>query len=184
MIIRFVSFLVFALALPSSPPALAQAEGTTSAEIKSTIKDRREVSVSPGIGYTEQAGWLYGVSGSAAFPMSLRSQIELGGILYRHADRTGDEEATGVFVGPLYNFGSDFKRNVFAGVGVGYSHIYPFQSANNSDERLLFGYGQIGKRFALNESGTLSFKPRVMYYTRGADESAFQIDVINFSYLY
>jgi len=175
--------LALMMALPSW--GFAQ-DGTTSGsvDVKEAMRDRREISLSPGVSYTDDAGWLYGVSASVAFPMSLRSQIELGGMLFRRADDGGDSDASGVFGGPLYNFNEDIARAFFLGVGLGYSNIYPFEKVNNSNERMVYGYAQLGKRFALNNSGTLSYKPRFVYFTRGENQNEFQADAINFSYLF
>lgn len=161
-------------------------EGTTSAtvDVKSALDDRREISLSPGGNYTDETGWLYGLRASMAFPMTKRTQLELGGLLFRRADEVADRDVSGVFGGPIYNFGQEYKRAFFAGAGVGYSNIYPFERETNPDERLLWGYAQVGKRFALSNDGRFSYKPRIMYVTRGDDGNKLQIDAINFSYLF
>lgn len=177
--------LFIAILVSLAIPALAHAQlGENRDELKVLVENRREINVSGGAGYTDATGWLYGMTGSIGFPFSMRSQFELGGIFYRRADAVADREASGLFGGPLFNFGSDFARNSFLGVGIGYSNIYPFTKEDAPEQRLTYAYVQFGKRFALNSEGTLSFKPRLMSFTRGQGESEMLVDAINFGYLF
>ena len=176
-------FLPFAIHAQEEESAAAN---VTTADIKAAMDERREISLAPSAGYTEENGWLYGVKGSIAFPMTLRSQIELGGILLRKADDDADRDASGIFAGPVYNFSSQYKQAFFAGLGIGYSNIYPFERETNPDERLVYGFAQVGKRFALGKKGKFSYKPRFQYFARGGSDGdqQFQVDALNFSYLF
>lgn len=180
-----MKFLFIALCFGISVPSLAKDVNTSETKISSN--DRREISVAPGINYSEDTGWAYGTSLSYSHPLTERSQIEAGAMFFRYTDSdkvNGRQDLSGIFAGPNYNFGSDFSNNFYAGVGAGYSNILPFRNDPDRDSRLIYGYGQLGKRFSLNNDGTLSYKPRIFVYSGGVEKSSAHLDLLNFSYLF
>ncbi|MCC2680413.1 MAG: hypothetical protein K0R29_2989 [Pseudobdellovibrio sp.] len=167
--------------------SFAADDTTNKSETKVSANNRREVSIAPGVNYSEDTGWAYGTSLSYSMPLTERTQAEIGAMFFRYTDSdkfNGKQDLSGVFAGGNFNFGSDYSNNFFTGLGAGYSNILPFRKDAERDDRIIYGYGQFGKRFSLNNDGTFSYKPRLFVYSGGVDKSSAHLDLLNFSYLF
>jgi hypothetical protein len=142
----------------------------------------KELSLIPLVGYSSLQGFVIGFEGSLSLMVTEQVQFESGGLIYSRGDRT-PEWASGVFMGPVYNFGDDIARAFYVGGGIGLSSVYPFINTLDPEEKLAYGYLKVGKRFVINDAGTIIYKPQLSYKSIGEHRpQLISIDVLQFSW--
>lgn len=143
-----------------------------------------ELNFAPAFGYSNFSGFVYGGTLALALPLSHCFQWETGGMLLIQSS-AADPAASGIFTGPLFNFGEDPLHSYFLGAGIGFSNTFPFGSNDRPTQKLAYGYAKVGKRFVLNNAGSFLLRPELEFLSTGENRSgAINFEPLQFTWVF
>jgi hypothetical protein len=151
-------------------PLTALADGPTKFEIQA----------SPSIGWSNYSGLGLGLDSKFRYGLDSHWQAELGLGVYTHKYGSLKDYSIGV----NYNFDEDWSRSWFLGAGLGLIDGRYLDSGTSdlySDTRS-YTYMRGGRRFRLNDSGSITWNPYVQLTAAERSQATIEIMPLSFGF--
>jgi hypothetical protein len=144
------------------------------------FEKKYELQFAPNLGWSNFSGYLLGLDAAVLLPLSERWQWKSAGSFT--ARTKNDYVSYSLETGAVYNFSDDWNQAFFVGAGIGYGNQKYVGPYDEFDNRLLYGYAEVGKRLKLNKSGSITWVPTATVSTNSFKHAEIGIHPLNFSW--
>jgi hypothetical protein len=138
-----------------------------------------EIQASPSIGWSSFSGFSVGIDGKFRYGLSSHWQMEFGLGYYAEKHRSLKDYS----IGANYNFNEDWSRSWYLGAGMGVldGEYVNYGSKGSYQETHLYTYLRGGRRFRLNDSGSITWSPYIQTII-GEPSAELQIMPLSFTF--